>query len=497
MKKIFSLLAACFVLASCQDKDIEIAAPILEAPAAESISGALQDDDYVWTWNNLGSNQMQVTLVVNGTKSGSETVTGNSYTHKTVDTNVKYQYVFKLTDGTNISKGVIKEFTRLGADKVKSISMSQQDTDEGYDILVEWEPSKNATKQTVLATNGESIISMSLLGQDNNFVIPNVLVGDEWTVTIREENESGTSLPTTSSLKIGKTAVAFLSIYDTPEELVEVGDDDEASAWLWFNKEYPTGKFLPFSQIKEVADVEPYRVMFWMRDLEGVGESEVFNMPQVVMEALEPIQTWYKAGGSLLLWSHAMPFVATLGRIPMEAITNNDRAIGTGFGGYNGDDWKMAVCLNPGGKFKADASNHPLFRGLEYEETDRTKLIAMKGPGWTEDHNCLFFNYPPQLTGLGNQEQACYENLTRIFGIYPLATWDSQIDWVSQLNIWEARQGNTEFQGTVLCIGNGGCEFSLKNEDGTPDKSAYPKNNSYQNNVLKMAKNAIEYLKTR
>ena len=121
----------------------------------------------------------------------------------------------------------------------------------------------------------------------------------------------------------------------------------------------------------------------------------------------------------------------------------------------------------------------------------------MKGPGWTEDHNCLFFNIPAVLTGQGNQEMACYSILTDTYGIYPLATWDSQIDWVSQLNIWEARQGNTDFKGTVLCIGNGGCEFSMKNDNGTPNISAYPKNNVYQDNVLKLAKNSLEYLKTR
>lgn len=66
-----------------------------------------------------------------------------------------------------------------------------------------------------------------------------------------------------------------------------------------------------------------------------------------------------------------------------------------------------------------------------------------------------------------------------------------------RLNVWEAQQGNTDFKGTVLCIGNGGCEFSMKNADGTPDVSAYPSNNIYQDNVLKLAKNSIEYLKTR
>ena len=81
--------------------------------------------------------------------------------------------------------------------------------------------------------------------------------------------------------------------------------------------------------------------------------------------------------------------------------------------------------------------------------------------------------------------------------MFPLGTWDSQIWWVSQMNVWEAQQGNTEFKGTLLCIGNGGCEFSMKNPDGTPDKSARPKNNIYQDNVLTLAKNSLEYLKTR
>ena len=89
---------------------------------------------------------------------------------------------------------------------------------------------------------------------------------------------------------------------------------------------------------------------------------------------------------------------------------------------------------------------------------------------------------------------------TNDYGIYPLGTWDSQVAWVSQLNIWEAKgadlapEGFQKGAGTVLCIGNGGCEFSMKNEDGTPDKSAKPKNNSCQDNILKLAKNSVEYL---
>ena len=234
-----------------------------------------------------------------------------------------------------------------------------------------------------------------------------------------------------------------------------------------------------------------------MRDLEGVTENEVFTMPQVVENATQYVKEWYANGGNLLLWSHATVYVGALGRLDMDMLKNNDHTIGTGTGGYNGDVWSMAVSLNPGGQFTKDHSTHPIYKGLTVNANDRCKLVPFKGAGWTEDHNCLFFNIPSALTQMGNQEEACYNALTQTYGIYPLGTWDSQIDFISQLNVWEAQQGNTEFKGTIICIGNGGCEFSMKNADGTPDKSAHPKNNPYQDNVLTLAKNSLEYLKTR
>jgi hypothetical protein len=336
-----------------------------------------------------------------------------------------------------------------------------------------------------------------LSGSATSYIISDVETGDTWDVTLVAKNDKGTSLSTKSSLRIGKTAIGFLSVYATPEELIEKGDDDEASAWLWLHDTYPTAQYLYFGNIKSAADVDPFRVLFWLRDLEGVGEGEVFAMPEVVETATPIIRNWYKDGGSLLLWSHATVYAGHLGRVNLDDMKGNDRAIGTGFGGVNNDVWRMAVELYPDHKFKKDHSTHPIYKGLEVETNADTKLIAFKGPGWTEDHNCLFFNLPSLWTGIGNTEEACYTQCTQTYGVYPLGTWDSQIWWVSQLNVWEAQQGNTEFKGTLLCIGNGGCEFSMKNADGTPDKSAHPKNNIYQNNVLTLAKNSLEYLKTR
>ena len=500
MKTIHKILTglgvAVLILGACQKKDFPRSEPVLEAPDASQITGSLTGDDYIWNWP-AQSADMRVIIYRSGTLSSDETVKGTTYTHANVPTNVPFEYVFKLTDGTNVSKGVVKNYIREGATSISGISMSQVDKAGGYDAFVQWDVAADAQSIKFLATNGTRKVEETLSGSATNYTIKDVVSGDVWEVALTAVNDKGTALTSRSSLRIGKTAIGFLSIYATPEALVADGDDDEASAWLWLHETYPTAVFVPFSTITSADVIEPYRVLFWLRDLEGVGEDAVWNMPDDVNAATPIIKQWYKDGGSLLLWSHAAVYIGHLGRMNLDDMKNNDRAIGTGFGGINNDVWKMAVQLNPGGRFSKDHSTHPIYKGLEVESTDRTKLIAFKGPGWTEDHNCLTFNLPSLITGIGNQEEACYTQLTQTYGIYPLGTWDSQIDWVSQLNVWEAQQGNTDFKGTILCIGNGGCEFSMKNADGTPDKSAHPSVNIYQDNVLTLAKNSLEYLKTR
>ncbi len=315
-----------------------------------------------------------------------------------------------------------------------------------------------------------------------------------------------------------ETQVAFLSEYATPEQLVADGDDDEASAWLWFHSRYPDSPYLYFGDIRQ-GTLDTLAVLFWLRDIETGNVSDVLTLPSVVAEAAPVITDWYRRGGNLILWGHAVPFVETLGRLPEGTFSApaHSAAIGCGVGSLNLDHWQMAVQLSLEYVNK-DHSTHPLFRGLTVYSEGDNRYIRFKGPGWTEDHNCVFFNYPTELTGRDSCKEICYTLLTDYYGIYPLATWDSQASWVSQLNIWEARQGQTPYQGRILCIGNGGCEFSMKSYrqvssataststgsagensstpiyETTDDRSAYPRNNIYQDNILRLASNAVAYL---
>lgn len=495
---IFAALAAAAVMTACNaDMDIDIAAPVLTAPSAEAIQGSLQGDDYVLTWSGT-TGKMQVARYANGAKAGSEIVEGNSYTHRNVETNVPYTYILKLTDGSNYSKGVIKEFMRPGAGKCSALSMAQVEKVGGYDATVEWSVAgTNASKVNFTANNGGARqIKEQLSGTTTSYVIPDVKEGEVWNVTVVAENAEGTSLPVSTSLRIGKLAVAYLSLYDTPEELIANGDDDEAYGWVWFHQNYPNGTFLPFSSITSASVLEPYRVVFFMRDIDNPDVSgSAWDYPEVVNNATPYVTEWYKNGGSMLLWGHATTYVGHMGRIDLDVMKKNDNNIGYR-GDNNPDTWKMAVQLNCG-SFVKDNSTHPLFRGLDVESTPDTKLIAVKQGAFTEDHNCLYFNLPSYFTLLGNQDEACYNIATKTYGLIPLGTWDSQIWWVSQLNVWECQPGKTDYQGTLICVGNGGCNFYLKQADGSFDVLTQPSTNAYQDNLERMAKNAIEYLKTR
>ena len=303
--------------------------------------------------------------------------------------------------------------------------------------------------------------------------------------------------------------IAFLSLYTTPEQLIAEGDDDEACAWLWMHETFPKAVFLPFEQIGEHT-LDSMRVLFWLRDVETGKIEDVTTIPESAMTAAPFIREWYIAGGNIILWGHAVLYIETLGRLPEGTYTapKHEWICGCGRGNLDMGHWLMSVQLFPGRKFKKDHATHPLFKGISIYTDNDIRGFMVKGPGWTEDHNCVFFNYPSEITRRSWQAEICYTLLKDYYGITPLATWDSQISWVSQLNVYELKKGNTEYQGRAICIGNGGCEFSMKNyrQTGTDggghpiyetssDLSAHPHNNCYQDNILLMARNAINYMR--
>ncbi len=80
----------CLAAAACQDKEIDMAAPAIEPIDASLISGQLVGNDYVWTWTAPQPDlKMQVSVCQGMTIRSTETVGGNTYTHRNVDTNIE------------------------------------------------------------------------------------------------------------------------------------------------------------------------------------------------------------------------------------------------------------------------------------------------------------------------------------------------------------------------------------------------------------------------
>ena len=489
-------------LTGCSDetKDIIIKADTLTMDNFSTgyITGKEKDLGITWSWALLPEGmEMDVTVLREGQPYTHELTRATSIEQKNIETNVRFDYLFRLYDGNRYSDAILKSYTREGASALTDVAAYQQEGADGYEALLTWSSPFDATQIVIKGSCANKNIEETIDGKADRYLVKAVEEGDEWTFSLTACNEKGNALPVVTTLKVGRQKVAFLSFYPTPDQLVAEGDDDEASAWLWFHETYPNSSFLYASDIKAKKDLDDLRVLFYIRDLDTGTENDVWNQPQVIKEATPAITEWYREGGNLVLWQHAVTFITDLGRIDRQLLQQNDRRITIGNGSWNQGQWYMAVQINPGSYFVEDFSGHPLYNNVDIRPSGRSKYITVKGPAWTEDHNCCFFNIPNRLTGLSDQDPRCYDELTETYGIYPLAVWDSQIDWVSQLNVWEARQGNTDFKGTVLCVGNGGLEFSYKNADGTPDKSACPKNSPFQATVLKIAKNAVEYLKTR
>lgn len=506
--------AALFVsaaLTSCQDRDLPgsgaMQLPTPDASAITGVASGANDYDYTLTWPAVPQGTvMQVAVFKNGTQQQAlQPVSGSSFTLTNLEANQLYEFLFKYastTEGSDaVSAGVMTSYVRPGANAPEGLKLTQIDLPgDKYDMEVTWTASDNATAYQLTLVNGDQSRTVTETVTGTSYLLKDVQMKERWSATLIAQNAEGKALPVTAQGKVGGKIPAFLSEYATPEELVAQGDDDEASAWLWFQQTYPKGEYLYFGNISKVEDIEDYRMLFWMRDFDEGSADDVWRFSDLAKNAAPVIEQYVKGGGNLLLWQYAVPYIGTINRVAT-SLLRTAPGIDTGRGSINPDTWNMAVCVNTG-SFSLDYSKHPLYEGIATVSLGAHCPVAIpvKGAGWTENHNILFFDIPTILTEIGNTEEACYTALTTDYGLYPLGTWDSQAAYVSQLNVWEAKgapkapEGYQEGCGTVLCIGNGGCEFSMKNADGTNDISATPKNNPYQGNILRMAKNAIDYL---
>ncbi|MFR5959784.1 MAG: DUF4960 domain-containing protein [Bacteroides stercoris] len=93
-----------------------------------------------------------------------------------------------------------------------------------------------------------------------------------------------------------------------------------------------------FDEIANGADLSQYRVLWWIRDSQQTTDLPAESLDPSVVEA---IKKFHIDGGGLLLNTHAVAYLYTIGR--MKAKFNTEFTSGDGFD--NGDTWNMNVYI--------------------------------------------------------------------------------------------------------------------------------------------------------
>ena len=252
MKSLYNIICAICVICgftACQDRDLPGSGEMkLSSPEASQITGTPSGDndyDYTLTWPQSAQGAtMQVAVYKNGTQmQGLTPCPDGSFTLKNLETNQLYEFLFKYANDEALSNGVMTSYTRPGASAPSDLKFEQIDiSDDQRDMQVTWTASEDATSYILKLENGDGSRVIVETVNGTSYLLKDVAMKERWEATLIAQNSEGKALPISGSGKVGGKIPAFLSEYATPEELVANGDDDEASAWLWFQENYPKGE---------------------------------------------------------------------------------------------------------------------------------------------------------------------------------------------------------------------------------------------------------------
>ena len=285
------------LLTACQDRDLPGSGEMqVASPDVTTINGTPSGDnnyDYTITWPQSSQGAtMQVAVYKNGTQMQSLTpCPSGSFTLKNLETNQLYEFLFKYANNDALSNGVMTSYTRPGASAPSDLKFEQIDiSDDQRDMQVSWKASSDATSYILKLANGDGSRVIEETVNGTSYLLKDVAMKERWEATLIAQNNEGKALPIYGSGKVGGKIPAFLSEYATPEELVANGDDDEASAWLWFQENYPKGEYVYFGNINTVEDIEDYRMLFWLRDIETGNADDIWNFSEVAKNAAPCIE---------------------------------------------------------------------------------------------------------------------------------------------------------------------------------------------------------------
>lgn len=316
-------------------------------------------------------------------------------------------------------------------------------------------------------------------GAATSYIIERAEAGVDLTYTVRVITPISISTGASITFQVvpDKQAVpAMLLLAAEPEALP---DDDERYAANWFKENYidkNNGAFVTVADLPQLS-VDDYSVLFVLVDRVGL-EPGWQNLPAELVsnESINGLKQYMANGGNIFFAKHATQLLAAIGRIEDRLAPG---LYGSGEGGIGDDVWYINAMIGVCCDDVYDHRSHPIFQLMENNTTfyGNHDAYPMMGPALREDHNCMWdcnaYGFEPNPNVIKSFEEATSSTV--------LATWGHVEDYCCA-GIIEFH-ATAEYKGTAIANGLSAYEF---------DPNGYE--NPYQDNILKLTENTINYL---
>jgi Domain of unknown function (DUF4960) len=297
-------------------------------------------------------------------------------------------------------------------------------------------------------------------------------------------------------------SIAFVGEPNAAGSITEV---DTKAAYDYLAAEYGDEmEYIPFSSIS-ASSLQYIDVVFYYTDASpGVepGILEIVPAAGKVGTVVSAFKAWHAAGGKFVLAGMGTQYLNQLDRIPADgtkAFQDNGwapRIYGSGAGGDNPDQWGVNAWMNPLPLQTVSTTNwdrrtHAIYAGMSESNlanpgtggTYNNAIYTLVGQGPKEDHNSMWdINAAPISVFADAFDKA--DKWETAMNATLLGTWGHVVDLCCGAVV--EFKPRTTGEGEIIAIGAAAYDFN---------QSAGA--NPFLENMKKLTKNSIEYLKTK
>lgn len=322
----------------------------------------------------------------------------------------------------------------------------------------------------------------SVTATDGASITPNPSSANDYSsAVVFTLTNGGTTTSYTVNVVVGENPLKLILV-GVAASVNEIANPEIKTAYEWALTNYgQKAKYISFSNLKE-EDTKSAKVIWWHQD----GSPR--TMPaEATGSAKNLITAYYKAGGNLLLTTHASAYLVELGRLTADYMPT-----GGGDGpdaNANPDNWGLSF---ENDSYESGNANHPLFAGLNYTDVTFEGLtyrsVMLIDGGLKRDHAYFWdFNQIQALKDLvpdpaaPNARKNKFQDVTGsvVRGSFE---WDPAANGVEIGTVVEFKPQGA-YQGTSIVISVGGYEWYQTD-----------RTNSFRSNIEGITANALKYM---